>query len=124
VLGVAVIFITFAAGLVPPTRAGAAWQVAIGAGFVLVFAALLFARGWWVLSALLTVSNAWRATTYLGHGLGVHVDPRALRITPVPPRPVAFVNAALMAVIVCLLARSAWIGFSDWRIRRRIGAGS
>ena len=114
-LGVLVIVITFAAGLVPPTREGAVWQVTTGAGFVLAFATLLYWRGWWVLSALLVVSNLWRASNYAGHGLGWHLDPRALRVSAIPPRPMAFVNAALMAVIVLFLARSAWIGFCDWR---------
>ena len=117
-LGVLVIVITFAAGLVPPTREGAIWQATTGAGFVLVLAALLYWRGWWVLSALLVVSNLWRTSNYAGHGLGLHLDPRTLSISAIPPRPVAFVNAALMAVIVLLLARSAWIGFRAWCTRR------
>jgi len=94
--------------------------VLTGGVFVLAFAALLW-RGWWPLSALLVVSNTWRTINYLGHGLGLHLDPRALSMTPIPPRPVAFVNAFLMAVIVLLLARSAWIGFRDWRARRAVG---
>lgn len=124
VLGVLVIFITFAADLVPAARGDAVWQVAVGAVFVLAFAVLLYWRGWWMLSAFLVVSNAWRATNYFNHGLGLHVDPRALSITAIPPRPVAFVNAALMAVIVFFLGRSAWIGFSDWRTRGRIAEES
>ncbi len=119
-LGVLVILITFAAGLVPPTREDAIWQLAIGALFVLVFAALIYSRGWWLLSALLVLSNSWRAITYALNGLGLHVEPQTLSITTVEPRPVAFVNAALMAVIVFMLARSAWIGFSDRRTRRLI----
>ena len=117
-LGVLVILITFAAGLVPPTREDAIWQLVIGALFVLVFAALIYSRGWWPLSALVALSNSWRAITYFHAGLGLHVELRALSITPVEPKPVAFVNAALMTVIVFMLARSAWIGFSDWRTRR------
>ncbi len=124
VLGVLVIFITFAADLVPPTREDAIWQLVIGAIFVLAFAVLLYWRGWWLLSAFLVVPNVWRATNYFNHGLGLHIDPRALSITAVSPRPVAFANAALMAAIVFLLVRSAWIGFSAWRARRRIGEGS
>ncbi len=50
----------------------------------------------------------------------MHVELAALSITPVEPRPVAFVNAALMAIIVFLLVRSVRAGFSDWRTRRRI----
>ncbi len=120
VLGVLVVFITFAADLVPPTREDSIWQLLIGAVFLLAFAVLLYWRGWWFLSAFLVVPNLWRASNYFSHGLGLHIDLRALSITDVSPRPVAFVNAALMAVIVLLLARSAWIGFSDWRTRRRI----
>ena len=122
-LGVLVIFITFAAGLVPPTRDEAIWQLLIGAFFVLVFAALIYSRGWWLLSALVALSNSWRAITYFHAGLGLHVELRALSITSVEPRPVAFVNAALMTVIVFMLARSAWIGFSDWRTRRLVESG-
>ena len=120
VLGVLVIVITFAADLVPPTREDAIWQLVIGASFVLALAVLLYWRGWWLISAFLVVPNVWRATNYFNHGIGLHVDPRALSISAVSPRPIAFVNAGLMAVIVFLLVRSAWIGFSDWRARRRI----
>ncbi len=124
VLGVLVIVITFAADLVPPNREDAIWQLVIGASFVLVLAVLLYWRGWWLMSAFLVVPNVWRATNYFNHGLGLHVDPRALSITAVSPRPIAFVNAGLMAVIVFLLVRSAWIGFSAGRARRRIGEES
>ena len=120
VLGVLVIVITFAADLVPPTREDAIWQLVIGASFVLPLAVLLYWRGWWLISAFLVVPNVWRATNYFNHGIGLHVDPRALSISAVSPRPIAFVNAGLMAIIVFLLVRSAWIGFSDWRARRRI----
>jgi hypothetical protein len=41
-------------------------------------------------------------------------------ITSIEPKPVAFVNAALMAVIVFMLARSAWAGFSAWRAQRPV----
>jgi len=117
VLGVLVIFITFAAGLVPESRQGEIWQLVIGAVFVLLFATLLW-RGWWLLSVFLILSNAWRATNYFTAGLGLHIELPALSIASVEPRPAAFANAALMAVIVLLLARSAWIGFSDWRTCR------
>ncbi len=116
-LGVLVISITYAADLVPRARADAVWQLVIGAVFVLVFAVLIW-RGWWLLSAMLILSNAWRATTYFSAGLGWHIELPALSIRSVEPSPAAFINAALMAVIVLLLARSAWIGFSDWRTRR------
>ena len=43
-LGVLVIFITFAAGLVPPTREDAIWQWVSGAIFVLIFAVLIYWR--------------------------------------------------------------------------------
>ena len=116
-LGVLVIFITFAADLVPRSRQGAIWQLVIGAVFVLLFAVLIW-RGWWLLSAFLVLSNVWRATNYFNQGLGLHIELPALSIMPVEPRPVAFANAALMAVIVFFLVRSAWIGFFDWRTRR------
>ncbi len=116
-LGVLVIFLTFAAGLVPLTQKDAIWQLVIGAVFVLSFSVLIW-RGWWLLSAFLILSNAWRATNYFSAGLGLHIELPALSIMSVEPRPAAFANAALMAVIVFLLVRSAWIGFSDWRTRR------
>ncbi len=116
-LGVLVIFITFAADLVPRSREGAIGELVIGAVFVLIFSVLIW-RGWWLLSAFLIVSNVWRATNYFGAGLGLHVELPTLSITSVEPRPAAFVNAALMGVIVLLLARSAWIGFSNRRARR------
>jgi len=116
-LGVLVIFITFAADMVPRSRTDADWQLVIGAVFVLVFAVLIW-RGWWLLSAFLILSNIWRATTYFSAGLGLHIELPAFSITSVEPSPAAFINAALMAVIVLLLVRSAWIGFFDWRTRR------
>ena len=116
-LGVVVIWITFAVDLVPQSRQDAVWQLVIGAVFVLLFAGLIW-RGWWALSVLLVFSNAWRATNFFCVGLGLHVELPVLSITSVEPRPAAFANAALMAVIVILLVRSASIGFSDWRSRR------
>jgi hypothetical protein len=122
-LGVLVILITFAADLVPRSREDLVWQLVVGAVFVMVFAALIW-RGWWLLSAFLIVSNTWRATNFFGAGLGLHIELPVFSITPVEPRPAAFVNAALMAVIVLLLVRSTWIGFSDWRTRRLAERGS
>ena len=116
-LGVLVIFITFAADLVPESRQDGTWQLVIGAVFVLGFSILIW-RGWWLLSAFLILSNVWRATNYFSAGLGLHIELRVLSITSVEPRPAAFANAALMVVIVLLLAHSSWIGFSDWRVRR------
>jgi hypothetical protein len=116
-LGVVVIAITFAAGLVPPSRQSAVGELAIGAVFVVFFAALIY-RGWWPLSALLVFSNAWRALTYFNDGLGWHVEMLPFSVTRITPQPAAFVNAALMAAIVFMLARSAWAGFSVWRARR------
>jgi NhaP-type Na+/H+ or K+/H+ antiporter len=63
-------------------------------------------------------SNAWRAVTYFNDGLGWHVELLPFSVTRIQPRPVAFVNAALMAIIVLMLARSAWVGFTTWRERR------
>jgi hypothetical protein len=50
-------------------------------------------------------------------GIGLHVALRALSITPVEFRPVAFVNAAVTSFIVFMLARPARIGFSGGRTR-------
>jgi len=122
-IGVLVIVITFAAGLVPATRESAIAQLGVGSVFVLIFAVLLYRQGWWLLAALLVAPNIWRATNYLHQGLGLHVDPLTLSITTVSPRPVAFVNAALMTIVVALLVRSAWIGFSAWRARPRVEEG-
>lgn len=117
-LGVLVIFITFAADLVPPTRENAIWQSMIGAIFVVVFAVVIYRRGWWLLSALLVFSNVWRAINYCNEGFGLHMNLRALSITRIEPKPIAFMNSALTAAIVFMLFRSAWFGFSDWRTRR------
>jgi len=118
-LGVLVIFITFAGDLVPGGRQGAVWQLVVGAVFVVLFAFLIW-REWWLLSALLILSNSWRATNFFSAGLGLHIELRVLSITPVEAKPAAFVNAALMAVIVLLLVRSSWTGFSNWRTARRM----
>ena len=123
-LGVLVILITFAAELVPPTRTDAVGQLVIGAAFVAIFALLIYRRGWWPLSALLVISNTWRAINFFNLGIGLHVDARTLSILPVEAGPVAFVNAALMAAVVFMLARSARIGFSAWRDRRSIAGAS
>ena len=118
-LGVLVILITFAAGLVPAGREHAAVELTIGASFIVIFAALIY-RGWWPLSALLVFSNAWRAVTYFNDGLGRHVELLPFSVTPIKAWPVAFVNAALMVIIVFLLGRSAWRGFTTWRTRRKV----
>jgi len=115
-LGVLVILITFAAGLVPASRRGAIWELAVGAIFVVIFAALIY-RGWWLLSAVLIFSNTWRAVTYFNDGLGWHVELLPFSVTRIESKPVAFVNAVLMAAIVVVLARSAWAGLSAWRTR-------
>ncbi|MBI3763845.1 MAG: hypothetical protein HY260_18530 [Chloroflexi bacterium] len=117
-LGVLVIVITFAAGLVPSSRRGAIWELAVGAIFVLIFAALIW-RGWWPLALLLVFSNLWRAFTYAMDGLGKHVELAPFSVSDIQARPIAFVNAGLMAVIVILLARAGWAGWSDWRAARR-----
>lgn len=116
-LGILVIFITFAAGLIPAGRANPLAELSVGGVFIVVFAVLIY-RGWWLISALLIFSNAWRAVTYFNDGLGWHMELLPFSITRIEPKPVAFVNAALMAVIVFMLARSAWIGFSAWRMHR------
>lgn len=116
-LGLLVIAITFLAGLVPTGREGAALELAVGAGFIVLFAALIY-RGWWPLAALLVVSNSWRAITYFNDGLGRHVELLPFSITRIEPQPIAFVNAALMLVIVFMLARSGRAGWNAWRKRR------
>jgi len=116
-LGILVIFITFAAGLVPAGRTNPMAELGIGAVFIAIFAVLIY-RGWWLLSALLVFSNVWRMVTYFNDGLGWHVELLPFSITQIEPQAVAFVNAALMAVIVFMLARSAWAGFLSWRVRR------
>ena len=116
-LGLLVIVITFAAGLVPAGRANPIAELGVGAVFLIIFAVLIY-RGWWVISAVLILSNTWRVVTYFNDGLGWHMELRSFSLTPVEPQPVAFVNAALMAVIVIMLVRSAWAGFSAWRARR------
>ncbi len=115
-LGILVIFITFAARLVPAGRANPLIELGVGAVFIVIFAGLIY-RGWWVISALLLFSNTWRAVTYFNDGLGWHMELLPFSITRIEPKPVAFANAALMVVIVLMLARSAWAGFSAWRVR-------
>ena len=116
-LGVLVISITFAAGLIPAGRANPFLEVGVGAVFIVIFAGLIY-RGWWPISALLIFSNTWRMVTYFNDGLGRHMELLPFSITRTEPSPVAFVNAVLMAVIVLMLARSAWAGFLTWRGRR------
>lgn len=116
-LGLLVIVITFAAGLVPEGREQAVTELTIGAVFIVLFAALIY-RGWWPIAALLVFSNTWRAFTYFNDGRGWHVELLSFSVTRIEPQPVAFVNAVLMAFIVVMLVRSAWIGFSKWRRRR------
>ncbi len=116
-LGIIVIFITFAAGLVPAGRSNPIAELSVGAVFLLLFSLLVY-RGWWPITALLLLSNSWRVFTYLNDGRGWHVELFPFSMTQVEPQPVAFLNAALMAVIVFMLARSAWAGFSAWRTRR------
>lgn len=113
-LGVLVILLTFAGRLVPEGRESAAIELGIGAVFIILFAALIY-RGWWPISAVLIFSNSWRAFTYFNDGRGWHIELRPFSATAVEPQPIAFVNALLMVIIVFMLARSAWHGFSSWR---------
>jgi hypothetical protein len=113
-LGVLVILLTFVAGLVPEGRENAAVELGIGAFFIVIFAALIY-RGWWPVSAVLIFSNSWRAFTYFNDGRGWHIELRPFSATAVDPQPIAFLNALLMVIIVIMLARSAWHGFSTWR---------
>jgi hypothetical protein len=112
-LGLLVIAITFAAGLVPESRVNPVAELSIGAVFLVFFAVLIY-RGWWPISAVLIFSNLWRVLTYFNDGRGWHVELLPFSVTPIEPQPVAFINAALMAVIVFMLIRSARIGFMTW----------
>ena len=116
-LGLLVIVITFAAGLVPRSRTAQIAELGVGAIFVVIFAALIW-RGWWPLSLVLMFSNLWRAFTYFNDGRGLHIEIAPFSATSIEPKPIAFVNAVLMGVIVLMLGRSAWIGFSTWRTMR------
>lgn len=118
-LGLVVIVITFAANLIPAGRPNALLELGVGAFFLLIFAGLIY-RGWWLISALLIISNTWRVVTYFNDGLGWHMELLPFSITRIEPKPAAFINAALMGVIVFMLARSAWAGFSAWRARRLV----
>lgn len=117
-LGVLVILITFAADLVPESRSGAVVELTIGATFILTFAALIYHRGWWPLSALLVFSNSWRVLTYFNDGRGLHLEIIPPSTSPIEAQPVAFINSILMGIIVVLLARSALSGLSSWRMQR------
>ncbi|HEX9921576.1 MAG TPA: hypothetical protein VGD99_02845 [Anaerolineae bacterium] len=109
-LGILVIIITIVAGLTPAGRSNALLELGIGSVFIILFAVLIY-RGWWLVSALLVISNSWRAVTYFNDGIGRHMELRPFSITPIEPQPVAFINAVLMVVIVVMLARSAWAGY-------------
>ena len=117
-LGVLVILITFAAGLVPRSRTAQLAELGIGAVFIVIFAALIW-RGWWPIALLLVASNLWRTITYVNNGLGWHVEALPFSVTRIPPQPAAFVNAALMAIIVFMLARAGLAGFVAWRDARK-----
>ena len=122
-LGLLVIAITFSASLVPRSRTAQLAELGVGAIFIVIFAALIW-RGWWPLAALLLIPNTWRAFTYFNDGRGLHIELAPFSVTPIEPQPVAFVNAALMVVIVVMLARSAWAGFSAWRAARKGTGGT
>ena len=117
-LGLLVIAITFGAGLVPRSRTAQLAELGVGAIFVVLFAVLIW-RGGWLLSTLLIVSNSWRVFTYFNDGLGRHIEFLPFSVTAIEPKPIAFVNSILMAIVVLMLARSAWAGFSAWRVSRR-----
>jgi len=106
-LGLLVLVITFIAGLAPASQ-----RAAIEGLFVILCAVLIY-RGWWLLSALLISSNLWRALTYFNAGLGWQIELLPFRVIRVEPKLVALINAALMVIIVVMLARSAWAGFSE-----------
>jgi len=117
-LGAVVIIITFLAGLVPAGRVNAAIELGIGMVFIFIFSLLIY-RGWWLVSALLVFSNSWRVLTYFNDGRGVHMEIINMSVTQTEPQPVAFINALLMMIIVAFLARSAWLGYRNWRVTRQ-----
>jgi hypothetical protein len=92
-------------------------ELLIGLAFLMLFAVVIY-RGWWPISAALVFSNSWRAFTYFNDGRGVHVELLSGVITPIQPQPIAYLNAALMTLIVILLARSAVTGYAAWRAGR------
>jgi hypothetical protein len=116
VLGLLVIAITFSAGLVPRSRTAQLAELGVGAVFIIVFAVMIW-RGWWLLSLLLVFSNLWRAFTYFNDALGRHIELLPFSATSIEPKPIAFLNAALMTAVALMLARSAWAGFTAWRER-------
>jgi hypothetical protein len=118
-LGLLVIILTFVGGLVPSSREGVVWELAVGAVFIIIFALMIY-RGWWWLAGLLVLSNTWRTVTYFNDGLGWHIELRTFSVTRIEPQPVAFINAVLMALIVVMLARSAWRGWQSWRQRASV----
>jgi hypothetical protein len=118
-LGLLVIILTFVGGLVPSSREGVIWELAVGAVFIIIFAFMIY-QGWWWLSGLLVLSNTWRMVTYFNDGLGRHIELRSFSVTQIEPQPFAFINAVLMALIVVMLARSAWIGWNSWRKRASV----
>jgi len=71
-LGLLVIAITFAAGLVPRSRTAQLAELGIGAIFIVIFAVLIW-RGWWLLSALLVYGYPALAVTLLLGALGLPV---------------------------------------------------
>lgn len=116
-IGALVILITLFARLVPASRVNAVLELLIGLAFLMLFAVVIY-RGWWPISAALVFSNSWRAFTYFNDGRGVHVELLSGVITPIQPQPIAYLNAALMTLIVILLARSAVTGYAAWRAGR------
>ncbi len=68
---------------------------------------------------LLTLSALGRTFVFAANGLGwkpgVDWRPLAFSLEPVAPMPRMLVNAALMAVIVAVLVRAAWVPFLERR---------
>lgn len=122
-LGLAVIAVTFAGGLAPAERASARVELLVGTGFIVLFAWGI-GRGWWPVTALLTVTNTIRSLVFAGDAFGAHFELLPPRWIAVEPRPLAFVNALLMAVIVVFLARSARAGHRARRRREADAAAS
>lgn len=116
-LGGLVVLLTFLFELVPPEREGAVLELAVGAIFIAIFAALIY-RGWWMLSLLLVFTNLWRGFQFLRQGLGWRGGVDAAGAPPAPAEPLAFVNVGLLGIVVVFLAHSAWAG---WNRHRQVG---
>lgn len=139
-VGMLVVLITLLTpGLVSPGRYSEVAQLIFALPFFLLFGALIargdrivaaVARrfrvaperseriGQWVqekLTMLLTLSALGRTFVFASNAVGwqpeIHARPLALHLHPIDPLPLMLINAVLMAIIVAMLARAAWLPF-------------